>query len=113
LTCRIVRRSAAHEEVVAVATDYDAPRNRPEDEPEADSIEALRGNPTEKQSPKVDVDEDTEGDSFELPGADLSHEELHIVVTPRQDDEFMCSRCFLLHGPSMRVPGTDHCRDCD
>ena len=44
----------------------------------------------------MDVDEAEQAEGFELPGADLSGEELSVRVLPRQADEFTCSRCFLV-----------------
>ena len=49
---------------------------------------------------------------FELPGADLSHEELAVEVKPRQEDEFTCMSCFLVHHRSQlakEVGGTMIC----
>ncbi|MDH5277527.1 MAG: DUF4193 domain-containing protein, partial [Actinomycetota bacterium] len=46
---------------------------------------------------------------------DLSNEELTVRVTPRQADEFTCSRCFLVHHRSQlakQVKGKPVCRDC-
>jgi len=68
-----------------MATDYDAPR-KTEDENE-DSIEELKTRRNDKNSGKVDEDEVEAAESFELPGADLSHEELTVRVLPRQADE--------------------------
>ena len=58
-----------------MATDYDAPRKNEEDQSE-DSIEELKARRHDKNSGKVDEDEAEAAESFELPGADLSHEEL-------------------------------------
>ena len=63
----------------------------------------------------MDVDETEHADGFELPGADLSGEELSVRVVPRQADEFTCSRCFLVHHRSqlaMEVKGQPVCREC-
>ena len=79
-----------------MATDYDAPRKTEEDLSE-DSIEELKARRAEKSSPSVDEDEAEAAEGFELPGADLSNEELSVRVLPRQADEFTCSRCFLVH----------------
>ncbi|MCW2655442.1 MAG: hypothetical protein JWR32_6418, partial [Mycobacterium sp.] len=53
--------------------------------------------------------------SFELPGADLSGEELSVRVIPKQADEFTCSSCFLVHHRS-RLAGANGgvmiCTDC-
>ncbi len=79
-----------------MATDYDAPRKNEEDLSE-DSIEELKARRAEKNSAAVDEDEAEAAEGFELPGADLSNEELSVRVLPRQADEFTCSRCFLVH----------------
>ena len=50
----------------------------------------------EAQSAVVDIDESDTAESFELPGADLSGEELVVKVIPKQADEFTCSVCFLV-----------------
>ncbi|MDR1790254.1 MAG: DUF4193 domain-containing protein [Propionibacteriaceae bacterium] len=77
-----------------MATDYDAPR-KTDEEPE-DSIEELKSRRNDKNSGKVDEDEAEAAEAFELPGADLSHEELTVRVLPRQADEFTCAGCFLV-----------------
>ena len=79
-----------------MATDYDAPR-KTDEELNEDSIEELKARRHDKNSGKVDEDEVEAAESFELPGADLSHEELSVQVLPRQEDEFTCARCFLVH----------------
>ena len=79
-----------------MATDYDAPR-KTDEELNEDSIEELKARRLDKNSGKVDEDEVEAAESFELPGADLSHEELSVQVLPRQSDEFTCSQCFLVH----------------
>ena len=77
-----------------MATDYDAPRKT--DEESEDSIEELKTRRNDKNSGKVDEDEVEAAETFELPGADLSHEELTVRVLPRQADEFTCASCFLV-----------------
>ena len=52
---------------------------------------------------------------LELPGADLSNEELTVKVLPKQADEFTCSSCFLVHHRSRLAEehnGQLICRDC-
>ena len=81
-----------------MATDYDAPRKQDEEQNE-ESYEELNARRSEMQSGAVDEDENSAAESFELPGADLSNEELNVVVLPAQDDEFTCASCFLVrHG---------------
>ena len=69
----------------------------------------------EAQSSVVDIDETDTAESFELPGADLSGEELSVRVVPKQADEFTCSSCFLVHHRSRlaRMDGNlPVCQDC-
>jgi hypothetical protein len=98
-----------------MATDYDAPRRNEADELAEDSLEELKQRRNEAQSAVVDVDESDTAESFELPGADLSGEELTVKVLPKQDDEFTCASCFLVHHRS-RLAETSNgrliCRDC-
>ncbi len=97
-----------------MATDYDAPRKTEEEQSE-DSIEELKARRHEKSSGKIDEDETEAAESFELPGADLSHEELAVQVVPKQLDEFTCSSCFLVHHRSQLASeknGVYICRDC-
>ncbi len=78
-----------------MATDYDAPR-KTDDELNEDSLEELKARRVDKSSSSVDIDETDQAEGFELPGADLSNEELSVRVLPRQADEFTCTRCFLV-----------------
>jgi hypothetical protein len=49
---------------------------------------------------------------LELPGGDLSGEELVLALVPEQADEFTCTTCWLVQHVSRRVNGADRCRDC-
>ena len=98
-----------------MATDYDAPRRNESDEPGEDSLEELKARRNEAQSAVVDIDEGDTAESFELPGADLSGEELTVKVVPKQADEFTCTSCFLVQHRSRLASGsTGHeiCVDC-
>jgi hypothetical protein len=100
---------------MAMATDYDAPRRTESDEVGEDSLEALKARRKDAQSSQVDVDEGDTAESFELPGADLSGEELTVSVVPRQADEFTCSVCFLVQHRSRLASekkGRKVCIDC-
>lgn len=97
-----------------MATDYDAPRKTDDDLSE-DSIEELKARRVDTKSNSVDIDEAEQAEGFELPGADLSGEELSVRVLPRQADEFTCSKCFLVHHRSQlakEVGGQMVCREC-
>ncbi|KIQ20710.1 dUTPase [Rhodococcus sp. Leaf7] len=98
-----------------MATDYDAPRRTESDDVSEDSLEELKARRNEAQSAVVDIDETDTAESFELPGADLSGEELSVRVVPKQADEFTCSSCFLVHHRSRLATdngGVLMCRDC-
>ncbi len=97
-----------------MATDYDAPR-KSEDDVNEDSLEELKARRANKSASAVDVDETEQAEGFELPGADLSGEELSVRVLPRQNDEFTCSKCFLVHHRSQlasQSQGLLVCSEC-
>ncbi|MDQ1058204.1 hypothetical protein QFZ23_002105 [Arthrobacter globiformis] len=97
-------------------TDYDAPR-RSEEDAASESLEGL--DPTRAvtaQPSSIDVDESDTAEGIELPGADLSGEELNIVVVPVRADEFTCGSCFLVHHRSQlarEANGLKFCRECE
>ena len=95
-----------------MATDYDAPRRRVEDELETDSLEGLKAVETAN-----DMDDDGEiVESFEIPNIDLSGEELNVDVVPRRDNEFTCASCFLVQSNKRKShvedDGSIICLDC-
>ncbi|GAA3283422.1 DUF4193 domain-containing protein [Nesterenkonia halophila] len=98
-----------------MATDYDAPRKN-EEEANEDSIEELKTRQPSHQSSSVDEDEAEAAEGFELPGADLSDEELQVRVLPAQQDEFTCASCFLVRHRSQVAredKGLYFCKDCE
>ena len=97
------------------ATDYDAPRRSTIEDTETDSLDALKTARADTQSPDVDLDENDTAESLELPGADLSGEELTMLVIPKRADEFTCTSCFLVQHRSRIAshPGRPPvCTDC-
>ena len=66
-----------------MATDYDSPR-KTDDELTEDSLQELQARRMDKSSTAIDIDPDDVAESLELPGADLSNEELSFRVIPRQ-----------------------------
>ena len=97
-----------------MATDYDSPR-KTDDELTEDSLQELQARRMDKSSTAIDIDPDDASESLELPGADLSNEELSFRVIPRQADEFTCSSCFLVHHRSRLASaknGVMICTDC-
>ena len=98
-----------------MATDYGAPRHNESDAVVEDSLEVLKERHREAQSPVVDVEETDTAEGFELPGADLSGEELSVRVVPKQADELTCSGCFLVHHRHRYAgerAGLPTCRGC-
>ena len=100
-----------------MATDYDEPRVKPEDEPANESLEVIRAQRSATtQSPAIDLDDADTAEGIDLPGADLSHEELTVAVIPEQSDEFTCGACFLVRHRSQLArtsAGTSYCTDCE
>lgn len=95
-----------------MATDYDAPRRRVDDDLDAASLEGLRA----AESESIGMDDDGEiVEAFVPPTVDLTGEELNIEVIPRQDDEFTCASCYLVQNNKCldHWEGDDPiCRDC-
>lgn len=96
-----------------MATDYDAPRRRIDDDLETDSLEGLKA----AENTVNDMDDDGDiVEPFDLPALDLSGEELNVTVVPRRDDEFTCGSCFLVQGRNrishVEPDGTIICLDC-
>ncbi|AIY47970.1 DUF4193 domain-containing protein [Mycolicibacterium fortuitum] len=97
-----------------MATDYDAPRVKETDEAADESLEQLATQRRTAANTAV-IDEDEVVDSFDLPDADISGEELSVRVVPKQADEFTCSSCFLVqHRNRMALQKGDQqlCVDC-
>ena len=96
-----------------MATDYDAPRRRVEDDLETDSLEGLRA--AEKRDMNID-DESDEAETFDIPAADITREELEVPVVPKQSDEFTCGSCFIVQRRNRlsheEPDGTLICLDC-
>ncbi|OMC18929.1 DUF4193 domain-containing protein [Mycobacterium colombiense] len=99
---------------MATTTDYDARRVSDADTQDKSPLRELA--PTLQGSATAVVDEDpNDAHFFELPGADLSGEELSVTVVPQRADEFTCSSCFLVqHRSRMRrsSSGLPVCADC-
>ncbi|EHI14237.1 DUF4193 domain-containing protein [Mycolicibacterium thermoresistibile] len=95
-----------------MTVDYDAPRRKQDDLEPTDSLEELAVRRAEA-APVLEVDDADLLEGVELPGADLSGEELTVRVIPKQDDEFTCTSCFLVQHRSRLAAGSDSvCVDC-
>jgi hypothetical protein len=101
------RFSNNSEEAIAVATDYDAPRKNDD---ETTSLEELK----EGTQPQVHASSDMdESDGTNLLSADVEHEELDVVVVPKQEDEFTCMECFIVkHRTQMAAGKKNICTEC-
>jgi len=96
-------------------TDYDAPRRTESEDTTEGSVDELTKRRNDAAAAVIDVDETDTAEGFELPGADLSGEELSVRVVPKQADEFTCSTCFLVqhrHRYAGERAGLPICRDC-
>ena len=98
-----------------VATDYDEVRSDVAESRNA-SLEALRSaNAPDARSVARDLDEADTSEGVDLPGADLSGEELTVTVIPQKEDEFTCYSCFLVRHRSQLArekAGHSYCADC-
>ncbi len=97
-----------------MTVDYDAPR-RKQDDLESDSLDELPVGRADARTAVLDLEDSDPVDSIDLPGADLSGEELTVRVVPKQADEFTCSSCFLVFHRSRLARdtnGTMICADC-
>ena len=100
-----------------MATDYDAPRTTVDDDGDtrSDELKAL-GTRAALQTAVIDDDELEAADSFDLPGADLSSEEISVQILAAQADEFTCASCFLVRHRSQIALDRDgqlYCVDCE
>ena len=100
-----------------MATDYDAPRTTVDDDGDTrgDGLKAF-GTWATPQTAVIDDDELEAADSFDLPGADLSSEEISVQILAAQADEFTCASCFLVRHRSQIALDRDgqlYCVDCE
>ncbi|MDG3010894.1 DUF4193 domain-containing protein [Rhodococcus sp. D2-41] len=96
-----------------MSVDFDRPRDDDSDRSGEEPGPLGRGRGAEPDT-ELDDREDT-AETMDLPGADLSGEELGVRVVPMKRDEFTCSRCFLVHHRSQLARHEGDrliCRDC-
>ncbi|CAM4113397.1 hypothetical protein MB901379_04582 [Mycobacterium basiliense] len=96
---------------MSTASDYDA--RRVSDDSSGTPLRELA--PSMSKSATVVDDDPNDASYFELPGADLSGEELSASVIPQRADEFTCSCCFLVqHRSRLRHANGKRlvCADC-
>jgi hypothetical protein len=98
-------------------TDYDAPRQRDVDEADEPVLSDLKTRRTEGRSGVSDVGETEVAESDGLAIVDTPgwvDDEVGVFV-PRQADEFVCGRCFLVRHQSRLARSTRRervCSDC-
>jgi hypothetical protein len=99
-----------------MATDYDAPRVRAEDEPANESLDAIQAQRSStSQTAAIDTEDVDTAEGFDLPGAILD-EELQVQVVPLQADEFTCMSCFLVRHRTQLAReknGDKYCAECE
>ncbi len=99
---------------MATPSDYDARRVSDTETQDRSALRELE--PTLQEASTAVVDQDpNDVHFFELPGADLSGEELSVTVIPQRADEFTCSCCFLVQHRgrlSSTSSGLPICADC-
>jgi hypothetical protein len=99
---------------MTTTSDYDARRVSDVDAQDKSALRELAPSLPATSTAIVD-DEANDLAFFELPGADLSGEELSVTVIPQQADEFNCSSCFLVqHRNRLHSfrSGSPICTDC-
>lgn len=97
-----------------MTVDYDAPRRNKEDI-ESDSLDDLPVARADARAAVLDLEDADPIEAIDLPGADLSGEELTVRVIPKQADEFTCTSCFLVfHRSRLARDAGDAliCADC-
>jgi hypothetical protein len=93
-----------------VSHDYDEPK--PSSLEAEESLDELITRKPE-QPTGVAEDEDDIAFELELAGTDEVSDELSIRPVPKQENEFTCSRCFLVkHKSQLANARKKECRDC-
>jgi hypothetical protein len=99
-----------------MVTDYDTVRVREETDPAAEILARLDTRRSEAAAATLVDDEETLGvDALDVHRPGLLGEDHAITVLARQPDEFVCSRCFLVHHRSRYARDLRDepiCRDC-
>lgn len=99
---------------MSIASDYDARRVSDVEATDKSNLRDLAP-VLPKLSTAVVDDDPNDVHFFELPGAELSDEELSVTVIPARPDEFTCSSCHLVqHRNRLRSAGgaPQICADC-
>jgi hypothetical protein len=99
-----------------LSTDYDDVRADVAESRNA-PLEALKAaNAPDARSVVTELEETDTAEGVDLPGADLSGEELTVTVIPQKKDEFICASCFLVRHRSRiakEKDGLAYCNECE
>ena len=101
-----------------MTTDYDAPRERDVEQSGDSTLAEFKTRRTESRTGVSDIGEAELVGSPGLAGLDTLQwpdDDLSVTIVPRQEDEFICSRCYLVHHRSNLAGSTRPtliCRDC-
>lgn len=99
---------------MTTVSDYDARRVSDVETADKSNLREL-GTVLPRSSTAIVDDDPNDMHFFELPGADLSGEELSVPVIPARADEFTCSCCYLVqHRSRLRSSNgaAPICADC-
>jgi hypothetical protein len=101
-----------------MTTDYDAPRQPQIDAPRDNTLTQLNNHRIESRFGVSDIGEAEADGPMALAGLDAltwSDDDLNVTIVPKQKDEFLCARCFLVRHQSRLAQGlkaANVCRDC-
>lgn len=99
-----------------MATDYDDMRVDVAESRAASLVALKSANAPGPRDVVEELDGTDTAEGVELPGADLSREELIVAIIPQKDDEFTCHSCFLVrHRSQIAVEknGQAFCTECE
>lgn len=100
-----------------MAQDYDRPKDKDEEDDDEEAVKSLAGAQNDNDG-SDDGDEDDEeaiAENYELPGAVIKNADSSVTVIPTQEDEFICSNCFLVKHRSQLAymkDGQPICKEC-
>lgn len=99
-----------------MAQDYDRPKDKDEEDEDEETVKSLAGAQNDNDgSEDDDDDEESIAESYELPGAVIKNTDSSVTVIPTQEDEFICSHCFLVKHRSQLAymkDGKPICKEC-
>lgn len=97
---------------LAMVQDDDVTKEKDEDR---EAVEKLSGSTNKNAAIDIDEDDIAIAEEYELPGAELTDEEVAVDIISLQKDEFICSKCFLVKHRSQLdhlENGLPVCKEC-